>query len=80
MVGTADMPGTGPCLPPPGSRTHHAGSAAGESAAAGTLVKQATLLSFLDCFRMLAVMAMACLPPVLLFRCVRSSPGPAVVD
>jgi hypothetical protein len=38
------------------------------------------LLSFLDCFQMLAVMAMACLPLVLLFRRVRARPTPAVVD
>lgn len=64
--------------------TPQVGSAAAESAALGllyrTLVKQATLLSFLDCFRMLAVMAMACLPLVLLFRRVRARPTPAVVD
>jgi DHA2 family multidrug resistance protein len=60
------------------------GPAAAESAALGllyrTLVKQATLLSFLESFRMLAVLAMACLPLVLLFRRVRARPTPAVVD
>jgi DHA2 family multidrug resistance protein len=64
--------------------TPQVGSAAAEPAALGllyrTLVKQATLLSFLDCFRMLAMLALACVPLVLLFRRVRARPTPAVVD
>ena len=60
------------------------GSGNAESAALAllyrTLVKQATLLSFLDCFRMLAAMSLACLPLILLFRRVRTRPAPAVVD
>jgi DHA2 family multidrug resistance protein len=60
------------------------GSAGAESAALGllyrTLVRQATLLSFLDCFRMLALMALACLPLVFLFRRIRTRPTPVAAD
>jgi MFS transporter, DHA2 family, multidrug resistance protein len=58
------------------------GAPAAGSAALGllyrTLVRQATLLSFLATFRMLALLALACLPLVLLFRRVRARPTPAV--
>src|SRR5262249_51263277 len=58
------------------------GAPAAGSAALGllyrTLVRQATLLSFLDTFRLLALLALACLPLVLLFRRVRARPTPAV--
>ena len=64
--------------------TPQVGSGNAESAALAllyrTLVKQATLLSFLDCFRMLAAMSLGCLPLILLFRRVRTRPSPAVVD
>src|SRR5262249_22255304 len=57
------------------------GPASAASAALGllyrTLVRQATLLSFLDTFRLLALLALACLPLVFLFRRVRSRPTPA---
>jgi MFS transporter, DHA2 family, multidrug resistance protein len=56
------------------------GSAAAAPAALGLLyrmlVRQATLLSFLDTFRLLALLALACLPLVFLFRRVRSRPTP----
>ena len=60
------------------------GSAAAGPAALGllyrTLVRQATLLSFLDTFRLLSFLAMICVPLVLLFKRVRKRPTPAVVD
>jgi DHA2 family multidrug resistance protein len=60
------------------------GAAAADEAALGllyrTLVRQATLLSFLDTFRLLSFLAMLCVPLVLLFRRVRTRPTPAVVD
>ena len=60
------------------------GSAAAGPAALGllyrTLVRQATLLSFLDTFRLLSFLAMICIPLVLLFKRVRTRPTPAVVD
>src|SRR5262245_11325687 len=40
------------------------------------LVRQATLLSFLDTFRLLALLSLACLPLVFLFRRIRSRPTP----
>ena len=43
-------------------------------------VRQATLLSFLDTFRLLSFIAMICIPLVLLFKRVRTRPTPAVVD
>jgi DHA2 family multidrug resistance protein len=60
------------------------GSAAAGPAALGllyrTLVRQATLLSFLDTFRLLSFLAMICIPLVLLFKRVRTRPTPNVVD
>ncbi len=57
------------------------GAAAAGPAALGllyrTLVRQATLLSFLDTFRVLALLALVCIPLVFLFRRVRSRPTPA---
>jgi DHA2 family multidrug resistance protein len=44
------------------------------------LVRQATLLSFLDTFRLLAGLALLCLPLVVLFRRVRPRPVVPVVD
>ena len=58
------------------------GGPAAESAAVALLyrmlVKQATLLSFLDGFRLLSVLALGCLPLLLLFRRVRARPTPVV--
>src|SRR5262249_27702951 len=52
------------------------GSVAAGPAALGmlyqTLVRQATLLAFLDNFRMVAALALCCLPLVFLFRRVRA--------
>ena len=60
------------------------GSAAAGPAALGllyrTLVRQATLLSFLDTFRLLSYLAMICVPLVLLFKRVRTRPTPVAVD
>jgi MFS transporter, DHA2 family, multidrug resistance protein len=60
------------------------GSAAAGPAALGllyrTLVRQATLLSFLDTFRLLSFLAMICVPLVLLFKRVRTRPTPVAVD
>jgi hypothetical protein len=57
------------------------GPAAAAPAALGVLyrmlVRQATLLSFLDTFRLLALLGLACLPLVLLFRRAYSRPSPA---
>ena len=66
-----------------GARTHLTPrvGAASEATALGLLyrllVKQATLLSFLDTFRLLSVLTVSCVPLVLLFRRVRSRPTPA---
>jgi DHA2 family multidrug resistance protein len=58
------------------------GEPAAEIAARGllyqTLVRQATLLSFLDNFQRIALLAACCLPVVFLFRRVRRGPAVAV--
>lgn len=60
------------------------GAPAAEAGALGLmyreLVRQATLLSFLDNFRLIGVLALVCLPLVLLFRRVRPRGVPVVVD
>jgi DHA2 family multidrug resistance protein len=44
-----------------------------------TVVKQATLLAFLDVFRLLAILALLCFPLVLLLKKAKPQ-GPIVVD
>jgi len=64
--------------------TPRLGTSAAEAGALGVmyrqLVRQATLLSFLDNFRLIGLLALVCLPLVLLFRRVRPRPVVTVVD
>ena len=41
------------------------------------LVAQATLLAFMDVFRLMSLMALACVPLALLFRRVRARKAPS---
>jgi MFS transporter, DHA2 family, multidrug resistance protein len=45
----------------------------------GTLVKQATLLAYIDNFRLLAILSVLCVPTVLLFKKVKIKNGPIAV-
>jgi DHA2 family multidrug resistance protein len=44
-----------------------------------TLVRQATLLAYIDNFRFLALLCLICLPAGLLFKKVRARGGPAAM-
>jgi DHA2 family multidrug resistance protein len=44
-----------------------------------TLVRQATLLAYIDIFRILALICLICLPAGLLFKKVKSRGGPAAM-
>jgi DHA2 family multidrug resistance protein len=44
----------------------------------GTLVRQSMLMSYIDNFRLLAFLCIACIPTALLFKRVRGGKGPAV--
>jgi DHA2 family multidrug resistance protein len=41
----------------------------------GTLVRQATVLSYIDIFRLLAFLCVLCIPATLLFERVKAKPG-----
>jgi DHA2 family multidrug resistance protein len=45
----------------------------------GTLVKQATLMSYIDNFRLLAFLCVLCIPAVFLFKRVKSKGGSVAV-
>jgi DHA2 family multidrug resistance protein len=45
----------------------------------GTLVRQATLLSYIDVFRVLSFLCLLCIPAALLFERVRKKPGPVAM-
>jgi DHA2 family multidrug resistance protein len=44
----------------------------------GTLVRQSMLMSYIDNFRLLALLCLVCIPTALLFKRVRAGKGPAV--
>jgi DHA2 family multidrug resistance protein len=45
----------------------------------GTLVRQATLLSYIDVFRVLSFLCLICIPASLLFERVKKKPGPVAM-
>jgi DHA2 family multidrug resistance protein len=45
-----------------------------------TLQRQATLLSFMDCFMLMAILCVLCLPLVLLFRKGHKPAGPVMAE
>jgi DHA2 family multidrug resistance protein len=45
----------------------------------GTLVRQATVLSYIDIFRVLAFLCLLCVPATLLFERVKKKPGPVAM-
>jgi DHA2 family multidrug resistance protein len=45
----------------------------------GTLVRQATLLSYIDIFRVLSFLCVLCIPATLLFERVKKKPGPVAM-
>ena len=45
----------------------------------GTLVRQATLLSYIDIFRVLSSLCLLCIPATLLFERVKRKPGPVAM-
>src|SRR2546423_319108 len=45
----------------------------------GILVRQATLLSYIDIFRVLSFLCLLCVPAALLFERVKKKPGPVAM-
>jgi DHA2 family multidrug resistance protein len=45
----------------------------------GTLVRQATLMSYIDIFRVLSFLCLLCIPATLLFERVKKKPGPVAM-
>jgi DHA2 family multidrug resistance protein len=45
----------------------------------GILVRQATVLSYIDVFRLLAFLCLLCIPAVFLFERVKKKPGPVAM-
>jgi MFS transporter, DHA2 family, multidrug resistance protein len=66
-----------------GALAAHAGAAAAQQGAYGllygTLQRQASLFAYVDTFRLLALLCLACIPVVFLFKRTKPGKGPAAV-